>query len=326
MGGAGYTGGELLRLLLNHENVEVAFVQSRSQVDQPVYSVHQDLLGVSELKFVDNLSAANSPLYDKNLRAIFLALPHGEARKFVENTQIPEQVRIIDLSHDFRITAHNSGAGRKFVYGLPEVRREEIKSAHDIANPGCFATCIQLALLPLARAKKLSSVAVTGITGASGAGVQLSPTSHFANRASNISAYKTLSHQHVAEVQETLRYLQGDEKPVIQFIPWRGDFTRGIFVSAMVGSVGTKDEILTLYKKYYEGHPFISVTGNAINLKSIVNTNRAVIEVNGDGPEVVIHCAIDNLLKGAAGQAAQNFNLMFGLPETTGLNLKGSAF
>lgn len=319
--GAGYTGGELVRLLLNHENAEIAFVQSRSQAGKPLHAVHTDLLGETNLSFV-----GEADLQDPKLDAIFMALPYGEAKAFLEKNKLPSRIRVIDLSHDFRLDGKSVVGERKFVYGLPEVRREEIKKAHDIANPGCFATAIQLALLPLAKAKQLGEVSVTGVTGSTGAGQKLSETSQFSYRVNNLSAYKTLTHQHVAEIEQTLHFLQGDHKAKVSFIPWRGDFTRGIFVSALVSSSLTQEKAQDLYRNYYEGHPFVSVSNDVISMKSVVNTNRAQIEIHADGSKLAIHVVIDNLLKGASGQAIQNLNLMYGFPENMGLKLKGVVF
>lgn len=322
VGGAGYTGGELVRLLLSHEGVDLAFVQSRSQVGKPLHAVHRDLLGVTDLQFSHDPSLVK----DTSLDAVFLALAHGQARQFVAESGIAPGTRVIDLSHDFRLKNTAESGGRRFVYGLPELAREEIRKAHDIANPGCFATAMELALLPLARAKKLARAAITGITGATGAGQSLTPTSHFAFRSNNIQAYKTLTHQHVSEVTETLARASGGNAPKVSFIPWRGDFARGIFVSVLVESKLSADEALQLYREFYAGHPFTSVTGEAMDLKSVVNTNRALIEIRAEGGELAIHCAIDNLLKGASGQAVQNLNLMMGFPEDQGLRLKGVVF
>jgi N-acetyl-gamma-glutamyl-phosphate reductase len=326
IGGAGYTGGELARVLLNHDAVELTFVQSRSQAGKKLAQVHTDLLGVTSLAFVDG-SLKDLLAKNADVEAVFLALGHGDSQKVLAESALPASVRIIDLSQDFRLAKTRGLAGREFIYGLPELNREKIKSSSLIANPGCFATAIQLALLPLAKAKKLGAVAVTGITGSTGAGQKLASTSHFSFRANNIQAYKTLTHQHVAEVEESLHFLQGDAAAKVSFVPWRGDFTRGIFVSAiLLESKLSKAEALSLYQSFYETHPFVTVTDQPIDLKSVVNTNRALIEVNQEGTTLVIHAAIDNLLKGASGQAIQNFNLMFGLPETQGLQLKGTAF
>lgn len=319
--GAGYTGGELVRLLLNHERAELAFVQSRSQAGKKINQVHQDLMGVSNLVFV-----ADPDLQDSKLEVIFMALPYGEAKDFLEKNNVPDRVRVIDLSHDFRLKSKSKVGNRQFLYGLPEVKREEIRRAKFIANPGCFATAIQLALLPLAKLKKLEEVCVVGATGSTGAGQKLSETSQFSYRLSNLSSYKTLAHQHVSEIEQTLCELQGDQRPRVHFVPWRGDFTRGIFVSAIVSSDLSKNQALDLYRSYYEGHPFITVSDEVISMKSVVNTNRAQIEINQEGSKLAINVAIDNLLKGASGQAIQNFNLMYDFPEDTGLKLKGVVF
>ena len=325
VGGAGYTGGELVRLLLNHDAAEIAFVQSRSQAGKPLSSVHTDLAGVTSLAFVDQ-----GDLTAPDLKAIFLCLPHGETRIVLEKNAIGSHVRVIDLSNDFRLEKDSEvnvgGSKRKFVYGLPELRREAIQKATAIANPGCFATAIQLALLPLAKMGKLGDVAVTGITGSTGAGQKPGPTTHFSFRANNIQAYKTLSHQHLAEIEESLHSLQSGKPFSVSFVPWRGDFTRGIFVSAILSSDLTKTQAIQAFSDFYRGHPFVSVTDDAIDLKSVVNTNRARIEICAENGKLAIQVAIDNLLKGASGQAVQNFNLMFGLPEEQGLKLKGTAF
>ncbi len=319
--GAGYTGGELVRLLLDHDQTEIAFVQSRSQAGKLLSAVHQDLLGTTSLSFV-----AEPDLQDSKLDVIFMALPYGEAKLFLEKNKVPSRVKVIDLSHDFRLNSKSVVGDRKFIYGLPELRREEIKKADSIANPGCFATAIQLALLPLAKEKTLGEVSVTGVTGSTGAGQKLTETSQFSYRLNNLSSYKTLTHQHVAEIEQSLHFLQGDAKPKVYFVPWRGDFTRGIFVSVLVDTKLTKKEALALYHSYYESHSFIAVTGEAISMKSVVNTNRAQIEINQEGSKLAINVAIDNLLKGASGQAIQNMNLMYGFPENMGLKLKGVVF
>jgi N-acetyl-gamma-glutamyl-phosphate reductase len=326
IGGAGYTGGELVRLLLGRDDVQILFVQSRSQAGQLVSSVHTDLSGITELRFIEN-----APLSDPKLEAVFLALPHGETKKYLDSNPMNSNVRIIDLSNDFRLKNDSKimlqGEVRHFVYGLPELNREVIRSSRSISNPGCFATAMELALLPLAKAKKLRDVSVTGITGSTGAGQKPTASTHFSFRANNVQAYKTLNHQHLAEVQESLVSLQGNEGLLsISFIPWRGDFTRGIFLSAVTSTDLSQNEALALYQDFYRTEPFVTVTDQSIDLKSVVNTNRALIEVLVSGGKLVVHTAIDNLLKGASGQAVQNFNLMFGLPEQEGLRLKGSAF
>ena len=325
MGGAGYTGGELVRLLIQHEETDLVAVQSRSQAGKLVSSVHHDLWGDTDLAFSESIESEYS-----NLDVLFLALPHGETKNVLSAGKIPDQIKIIDLSQDFRLSASSQFGNRQFVYGLPERYRDEIRRAKNVANPGCFATAIQGALLPLAKSGILGEAFVTGITGSTGAGVKLAGTSHFSFRANNIQAYKTLNHQHLAEVEETLRSFNKTplvkSKAAVSFVPWRGDFTRGIFVSAMMESKLSKSEATKLYQDYYEGHPFVIICSDPIDLKSVVNTNKLLIEICQEGSKLAIHVAIDNLLKGASGQAVQNYNLMSGFPETMGLRLKGVAF
>jgi len=316
IGGAGYTGGETIRLLLNHSQVELSFVHSRSHAGKVLNSVHSDLIGETNLKFTDSVQ--------QGVDVLFLCLGHGESKKFLLTNDIDESVSIIDLSHDFRLG--DSVNGRVFVYGLPETNKDLIKKAKNIANPGCFATAIQLGLLPLAKAGLLTEVHATGITGSTGAGQKLQDTTHFTWRANNISAYKTLTHQHIAEVNKTLQQFQSDFNGAISFVPWRGDFTRGIFVSSIVGVSKSLDEIKSLFKDCYAHQPFTIVSDHGIDLKQAVNTNKCIIGLEMEGEKLVIHSAIDNLLKGASGQAVQNMNLMFGLEETAGLKLKGTAF
>jgi N-acetyl-gamma-glutamyl-phosphate reductase len=315
IGAAGYTGGETLRLLINHPRVEITFTQSRSQAGLPVTSVHKDLLGESDLIFSDGLSKAD---------VIFLCLGHGESLKFIRENQIPAETKIIDLSQDFRLKTVNTP--HNFLYGLPELNREEIKKSNHIANPGCFATAIQLGLLPLASRNKLGAIHTTGITGSTGAGQKLQETTHFNWRANNISAYKTLNHQHLLEIRQSIIQLQAGFKSEINFVPWRGDFTRGIFVTSVLKSEYTLNEIYQLYQEYFSGHPFTFVSENPIDLKMVQNTNKCLIQIEKQGDSIAIHSCIDNLLKGASGQAVQNMNLMFGLSETTGLHLKSQAF
>ncbi|RYZ24603.1 MAG: N-acetyl-gamma-glutamyl-phosphate reductase [Chitinophagaceae bacterium] len=317
VGGAGYTGGELLRLLLRHPGVEIAFVHSRSSAGAPVHSVHGDLLGETDIVFSGDL------LPDADV--LFLCVGHGEARKFLEQNEIAPAVRIIDLSQDFRLKDKASFGDRSFVYGLPELHRERIRAAGNIANPGCFATAIQLALLPLAKAGILGETFITGITGSSGAGQGLSATSHFSWRANNIQAYKTLAHQHGGEIGETVRSLQ-PQGFRLHFVPWRGDFPRGIFISATVDYAGSQAEAMELYQAFYNAHPFTVVSQSPVHLKQVVNTNKCVLQPEVVDGKLVVHAAIDNLLKGASGQAVQNFNLMMGFDETTGLQLKPLAF
>jgi N-acetyl-gamma-glutamyl-phosphate reductase len=313
IGGAGYTGGETLRLLIHHPYAEVAFVQSRSQAGKSVASVHRDLSGETDLKFVAEIGSAD---------VWFLCLGHGESSTFLKEHPAPASVGIIDLSQDFRLRH----ADHDFVYGLPEVYRENIKGSNRVANPGCFATALQLGLLPLAKAGKLGMVHSTGITGSTGAGQKLQDTTHFSWRANNISAYKTLSHQHLGEIKQTLIDLQQGFSEAVNFVPWRGDFTRGIFVTSVLSTGMSHQALQELYTAYYAEHPFTIVSEEGIDLKQVVNTNKCLLHIEQIGETAAIHTAIDNLLKGAAGQAVQNMNLMFGFPETSGLNLKPIAF
>lgn len=317
VGGAGYTGGELLRILINHPAVEITCIHSRSNAGNPVYTTHQDLAGETNLVFSDQ--------FDFTVDVIFLCAGHGEAKKFLTENEVPANVKIIDLSHDFRLEKTATIGNRSFVYGLPELNREKIKQAQNIANPGCFATAIQLGLLPLAKKRLLDEVHTTGITGSTGAGQSLSATSHFSWRANNIQAYKTLQHQHISEIGESLKSLQPDAGKV-HFIPWRGDFTRGIFISSQVPTQLSIDELYELFTGFYESHPFTVVTKEPVFLKQVVNSNKCIISLEKTDDQLVIHSAIDNLLKGASGQAVQNMNLLFNLPETTGLQLKASYF
>ena len=318
IGGAGYTGGELIRLLVNHPEAEIVFVHSKSNAGNPIAKVHADLLGETDLKFTDKLS-------DK-VDVLFLCVGHGEAKKILEENKIAEKIKVIDLSHDFRLTKNQKQGTRKFVYGLPELNKKEIKSANNIANPGCFATCIQLGLLPLAKAGILNEIYMTGITGSTGAGQSLTETSHFSWRENNIAAYKTLTHQHLGEVGESLKQLQPKGSIGVNFVPWRGDFTRGIFVSSQLSCDLSLEELNKLYEKFYTDHPFTHFSKEMIFLKQVVNTNNCVIQLEKVGSKLVVHSATDNLLKGASGQAVQNMNLMFGIDETTGLKLKANYF
>ena len=321
IGAAGYTGGELIRLLLNHPNAQIAFAQSGSNADNYVHKVHADLVGETDLKF--------SATHHFDVDVIFFCAGHGEAKKFVAANDIPATVKLIDIGNDFRLQEDAVINGREFIYGLPELQREKIKSANNIANPGCFATAIQLGLLPLAKAGLLSDVYTTGITGSTGAGQSLAATSHFSWRANNIQAYKTLTHQHNAEILQSINSLQSGS-PLgaggFSFVPWRGDFTRGIFISSQLNCDVSLAELNTLYNDYYAWHPFTSVTTEPVFLKQVVNTNKCIIQLEKVGSKLVVHSVIDNLTKGASGQAVQNMNLIFGLEETTGLKLKASFF
>ena len=325
VGGAGYTGGELIRLLINHPDAVIAFVQSKSNAGKLLSSVHGDLVGETSIKFSTEEALSFGEDLDGTVDVIFLCAGHGEAKKFVEANDIPAAVKLIDIGNDFRLLADAHIKGRTFVYGLPELNREQIQSANNIANPGCFATAIQLGLLPLAKAGLLGDVYTTGITGSTGAGQSLSATSHFSWRANNIQAYKTLSHQHIGEIHQSLEQLQGNDGIEVNFVPWRGDFTRGIYVSSTVDCALPLQEIIQIYQSFYADALFTHVSDSMIDMKQVVNTNKCLIHLEKQGNKIVIHSTIDNLLKGASGQAVQNMNLLFGLEETTGLKLKGSS-
>jgi N-acetyl-gamma-glutamyl-phosphate reductase len=318
IGGAGYTGGELIRLLLNHSGAEISFVHSRSNAGKPVHTIHQDLLGETDLRF--------SGEHSDNIDTLFLCLGHGESKKFLTENTIADKIKVIDLANDFRLSQSAQFGARNFVYGLPELNKDQIRSANNIANPGCFATCIQLGLLPLAKAGLLKDIYTTGITGSTGAGQSLSSTSHFSWRSNNVQAYKTLTHQHLDEIGESLAQLQPGSDIDLSFVPWRGDFTRGIFVSSTLHCDPSLEELMLLYNDFYSGHPFTHMSKDPISLKQVVNTNKAVLQLEKAGSKLVVHSAIDNLLKGASGQAVQNMNLLFGLDEMTGLKLKPTGF
>jgi N-acetyl-gamma-glutamyl-phosphate reductase len=319
VGGAGYTGGEMLRILINHPNVEIGFVHSASNANKYVYDVHTDLFGDTDLKFAAELSY--------NIDVLFLCVGHGDAKKFLEANPIPDHIKIIDLSQDFRLSQNSKVKSKKFVYGLPELNREAIKTAANVANPGCFATCLQLGLLPLADKKLLNNeVHVTATTGSTGAGQSPSATTHFTWRNDNLSVYKAFEHQHLNEVGQSLQQLQPGFDKAVNFIPYRGDFTRGIIASIYTDSNLTEAEALKLYQQYYAGHPFTHVTSHDIDLKQVVNTNKCFLQIKKHGNKLLIISILDNLLKGASGQAVQNMNLMFGLEETAGLKLKATGF
>ena len=318
IGGAGYTGGELIRLLIHHPGVSVSFIHSRSNAGKPVYSVHQDLLGDTDLKFSGKLN--------DDVDVVFLCLGHGESKKFLAENKITDKVKVVDLANDFRLSQSSKLGTRNFVYGLPELNRDQIKKANNVANPGCFATTIQLGLLPLAKAGLLKDVYTTGITGSTGAGQSLSTTSHFSWRENNIQAYKTLTHQHLGEIGESLKQLQPAGNIHVNFVPWRGDFTRGIFVSSQVRCDESLIELNKIYEDFYARHPYTHFTKEPLFLKQVVNTNKCIIQLEKVGSMLVVHSISDNLLKGASGQAVQNMNLMFGLDETSGLNLKANYF
>ena len=318
VGGAGYTGGELLRVLLRHPNANISFVHSTSNAGELVSKVHTDLIGDTDLVFAYEINQA--------IDVLFLCVGHGDAKKFLAANEIKASIKIIDLSQDFRLTGAASIGERNFVYGLPELQKDKIKSANAIANPGCFATAIQLGLLPLAAKGLLQEVYTTGITGSTGAGQGLSSTSHFSWRANNIGAYKTLNHQHINEIHQSLSLLQGNSNAEVNFVPWRGDFTRGIFVTSVITTNMSLEALYDLYNTYYADHAFSFVSKTNIDLKQVVNTNKCLIHIEQQGNKIAIHSVIDNLLKGAVGQAVQNMNLIFGLEETTGLKIKANYF
>ena len=318
-GGAGYTGGELLRILLNHPDSEIAFVHSKSNAGNPVSDVHTDLLGETEMKFSSSLS--------EKVDVLFLCMGHGESVKFLAENKIGADIKIIDLSQDFRLSPKSEVDNRRFVYGLPELNRDEIKKANNIANPGCFATAIQLALLPLADKKLLNDeIHVSAVTGSTGAGQALSATGHFTWRNNNISIYKAFQHQHLNEIEQSLKQLQNNFSSDINFIPYRGNFTRGILAAVYVSSKLSLEEAKKLYKIFYKTHPFVTVSEKTPDVKQVVNTNKCILYIEKHGDKLFVQSVIDNLTKGASGQAVQNMNLVFGLEETTGLKLKSSAF
>ena len=318
-GGTGYTGGELFRILLNHPDVEIVAATTTSSEGTPVASVHRDLIGETDLCFGTEL---NDP------DVIFLCLGHGISRQFLDTHEIKPDCRIIDLGNDFRLDGDY--AGRQFVYGLCESAREEVRNAHDVANPGCFATAIQLATLPLAAAGLIKDdIHVTAITGSTGAGKKPGETTHFSYRSDNISIYKLFTHQHLAEIRQNLRRVSENRlEAKVNFVPLRGDFTRGIFASVYTrASEGmSQQDYQKLYEDYYASSPFVFHSAEGISMKEVINTNKGLLHVELHDGYVHIASAIDNLVKGAAGQAVQNMNLMFGLPEDTGLRLKPSAF
>ncbi|MDX1908606.1 MAG: N-acetyl-gamma-glutamyl-phosphate reductase [Bacteroidia bacterium] len=315
IGGAGYTAGELLRILLRHPQAEIVFVHSESHAGQPVWAVHDDLMGETELRF--------STSYEPVPEVVFLCTGHGKSAEVLARAGFPATVRVIDLSMDYRLAE----AGHDFVYGLPELNRDQIRTATHVANPGCFATCIEVGLLPLAQAHLLpAEVHITAITGSTGAGQKPEPTTHFSWRNNNLSVYKPFTHQHLPEIRQSLRQLQPDLETTLNFVPVRGDFTRGIFASIYLDTSLSEAEARALYAAYYQDHPFTIMAPSNPHLKQVVNTNKALIWLEKHGEKLLIISMIDNLLKGASGQAVQNMNLMTGLPEETGLWLKGVGF
>ena len=308
IGGAGYTGGELLRILIHHPEVEIVYVNSKSQAGKPVYCTHTDLLGDTDLTFSDELHT--------NVDVIFLCSGHGESKKLLTANPKFKSLKIIDLSTDFRDQSEG------FVYGLAELQRDKIRQANHVANPGCFATSVELALLPLVQAGLIhDDVHVSAVTGSTGAGQSLSPTGHFSWRSNNISIYKAFTHQHLTEIGMVISSFQGG-KPTVNFIPYRGTFTRGIMANVYTKFSGTLEEAKTLYQNYYAEHPFTHISDSPVDVKQVVNTNKCLISLEVHQTNLLITSVIDNLTKGASGQAVQNMNLMFGLDETVGLRLK----
>lgn len=334
LGAAGYTGGELIRLLTNHPEVEIVFANSESNAGNKVYDVHEGLLGDTELTFTDEMP------FDK-VDVVFFCFGHGKSEQFLKEHEIPANVKIIDLAQDFRLKGNHD-----YVYGLPEINKAQIAQCQHLANPGCFATCIQLGLLPAAKHGLIKNdVSVNAITGSTGAGQKPAATTHFSWRSDNFSVYKLFTHQHLHEICETLNTLRpadapevvdtlnegfevADDKVTIDFIPYRGDFARGIFCTEVITLNNTvdKEEIVSLYKEFYKDAAFTHYSDKAIDLKQVVNTNKALVHVDVFGRKIVVTSMIDNLLKGAVGQAVQNMNIMFGINEKAGLSLKPSAF
>ena len=320
VGGAGYTAGELLRILLFHPYADIKFVFSTSNTGQPVTSVHTDLEGDTDMLFSGEASPVD---------VVFLCLGHGISREFLTTHSFDKDTKVIDLGNDFRLDGvfDDKGFTRNFLYGLPEVSRESIKKADNVANPGCFATAIQLSLLPLAASGLLNNeLHINATTGSTGAGRSLSATTHFSYRSDNLSTYKVFSHQHLGEIKKTLLGIKGSELPELNFVPQRGNFARGIFSTAYTHCEISEAEVIELYKSYYKDHPFTHVIDREVNMKDAVNTNKCLLNVKKYGNKLLVTAAIDNLLKGASGQAVQNMNLMFGLDEACGLHLKPIGF
>lgn len=316
LGAAGYTGGELIRLLLNHPEAEIVFANSESNAGNLVADVHEGLYGDTELRFTSEMP------FDQ-VDVVFFCFGHGKSEQFLREHTIPAHVKIIDLAQDFRLAAPDND----YVYGLPEINHERIAAAQHVANPGCFATCIQLGLLPAAKLGIVKGdIAVNAITGSTGAGQKPGATTHFSWRNNNMSIYKAFCHQHVPEICQSLKQVQGELDAEIDFIPYRGDFARGIFATEVVKTDMPIEQIVEAYKDFYKDAPFTHYVDNAIDMKQVVNTNKALIHCDKFGNKLLITSTIDNLLKGAVGQAVQNMNIMFGVEETMGLRLKGSAF
>jgi len=319
IGGAGYTAGELIRLLLNHPEVNINFVYSTSNAGNKLHKVHKDLIGSTEISFTSQINT--------KVDTLFLCLGHANSTTFLENNNFSKNTKIIDLSNDFRLFADKNFDGKDFVYGLPELDKTLIKTAKYIANPGCFATALQLAILPLAAKGLLNNdIHINAVTGATGAGTSLSATTHFTYRDNNFSHYKAFNHQHLGEINQTVNQLQANFNAEINFVPNRGNFSRGIFATTYTKYDGSLDDAIKIYKEYYKNAAFTFVSDEEIHLKQVVNTNKCLIHLAKHGTKLLITSIIDNLLKGASGQAIQNLNLMYGFEETLGLNLKASYF
>ena len=318
VGAGGYTGGELIRLLIHHPQADLIFAHSLSQQGKKLYHTHPDLLGETEMEFTAQL--------DDSIDVLFLCLGHGESRVFLENHFIKDRIKIIDLSQDFRLNPHFDS--REFIYGLPEINRKKIQKAGNIANPGCFASAIQFAILPLVDQKPegVFESVIFGTTGSTGAGQSPQATSHFSWRNQNVSVYKAFTHQHLGEIQKTLSQIHPQGAFNLQFIPQRGNFSRGIMVSVVLKSEWSLKDLLNLYQEFYLHEPFVFISDRNIDLKSVVNTNKVFISLEKDGENVLINASLDNLIKGASGQALQNMNIMMGLEETLGLKLKSIAY
>ena len=319
IGGAGYTAGELIRLLLNHPKANINFVYSTSNAGNKLHKVHKDLIGSTEISFTSQINT--------KVDTLFLCLGHGNSTIFLENNNFSKNTKIIDLSNDFRLLADKNLGGKDFVYGLPELDKTVIKTAKYIANPGCFATALQLAILPLAAKGLLNNdIHINAVTGATGAGTSLSATTHFTYRDNNFSHYKAFNHQHLGEINETVNQLQANFNAEINFVPNRGNFSRGIFATTYTKYDGSLDDAVKIYKEYYKDAAFTFVSDEEIHLKQVINTNKCLIHLAKHGTKLLITSTIDNLLKGASGQAVQNLNLMYDFEETLGLNLKASYF
>ncbi len=319
IGGSGYTAGELLRLLIHHPKTELDFVFSTTNAGKPLHIAHADLIGDSEIRFTDTVNL--------EVDVLFLCLGHGRSRAFLEANTFSKNTKVIDLGNDFRLLADKEFQGRNFVYGLPELNKADIQKAKNIANPGCFATAIQLALLPLANVNEIQkAVHINATTGSTGAGVSPGATTHFSWRDNNFSSYKVFTHQHLGEINQSVKQLQNKENPPMFFIPNRGNFSKGIYATIYTEYSGTTEEALNLYKKYYEKTTFTVISNTPISLKQVVNTNKCIIHVEVKDGMILITSIIDNLIKGASGQAIHNMNLMFNWDEKTGLGLKSSGF